>query len=686
MPRLSLSGTDRPFRRRLSLESLENRVCLSAGLPPAPPIDLTPPVETLWSAASGSLPLEETFRLESRPQAARTIYLDFNGHVTTGTAWNRSTGRDRLVSRAWSLDRDRTTWSADERRAVQRIWASVAEDFAPFDVNVTTRRPPVGDLRRSSPADDTWGVRVVIGTDPGVAPGSLGIAYVGSFGWSTDTPAFVFATEPNEVALAVSHEVGHTLGLRHDGTATSVYYTGANGWGPIMGNPLNQPVTQWSRGDYAGGNNREDDLAIMARSGLNLLPDDVGDTVATSAPLTRESTHRLVAAGRIGSPGDRDLFRFEGAAGPLRLNVEALPGNANLNVGLTLLDSGGTVIAAADPTGDLDASLRLTLPRTDTYTLIVDGTPLRESGVTTDYGSLGYYRVRADVPTPPVSGASPGLAPVTAQPSVVPSVSGASEPQATLLSTNRFESRRRRQISAGRPTTVVSSIYVRNLSGPLEDAVVRVNIEHTWVGDLELWLESPDGRRTLLSRRRGGNSDDAYVEFRADATASVKDATRLRGPLRPEQDLRRLRGIDPNGRWRLIVRDRAYRDGGQLRSWSLELKNRPPLRAERLASLSNDDSATARRPSSRPQSGRLRAASDHDHRRDDLAGDPAAARRVSVPGSDSDPVPESVRVRLRRRLAAVDAATRQLAGSDHGVGEPEDLLNWLSMRSSSRGT
>ncbi|MCB1958866.1 MAG: hypothetical protein KDG55_24590, partial [Rhodocyclaceae bacterium] len=34
------------------------------------------------------IPDEQTFLLHSRPGALRTIYLDFNGHTTTGTAWN----------------------------------------------------------------------------------------------------------------------------------------------------------------------------------------------------------------------------------------------------------------------------------------------------------------------------------------------------------------------------------------------------------------------------------------------------------------------------------------------------------------------------------------------------------------------------------------------------------------------
>ena len=35
-------------------------------------------------------PLIETFQLHSAPSASKTIFLDFDGHVTSGTLWNDS--------------------------------------------------------------------------------------------------------------------------------------------------------------------------------------------------------------------------------------------------------------------------------------------------------------------------------------------------------------------------------------------------------------------------------------------------------------------------------------------------------------------------------------------------------------------------------------------------------------------
>ena len=142
--------------------------------------------------------------------------------------------------------------------------------------------------------------------------------------------------------------MGHNGGLYHDGTSSLGYYeghgTGPTGWAPIMGvgyykqlvqvrsimpyhschsqhrcrctrptpprnhlkllrssSPMSTrhvpqvssqstscclPRVQWSRGEYAGANNKEDDFAVMNSNGLRLRTDDFGNTSATASALT----------------------------------------------------------------------------------------------------------------------------------------------------------------------------------------------------------------------------------------------------------------------------------------------------------------------------------------------------------------------------------------------------------------
>jgi hypothetical protein len=173
------------------------------------------------------------------------------------------------------------TFSTAELQRIQAIWQRVAEDYAPFDVNVTTEPP---SRRRAADAqlgtDQVFGTTVLITTR---APASTAAA---AAAWPTSAcsttpdyykPALVFYNQlggGNEkyVAEAISHEAGHNMGLQHDGTATVGYYqghgSGATGWAPIMGVGYYQALVQWSKGQYSGANNTQDDFSVMASNGL----------------------------------------------------------------------------------------------------------------------------------------------------------------------------------------------------------------------------------------------------------------------------------------------------------------------------------------------------------------------------------------------------------------------------------
>jgi len=246
--------------RDLRLEQFEDRVLLSItpyegddtyfvddlgkGYFVDPPWD---PASAPGGNASGSsnalarYPLSETFRLHSNPGASKVIYLDFDGHTTTGTNWNISYG-DPIVTPAYDFDGNVSSFSTAELQEIQDAWDLVSEDYRPFDVDVTTQDPGVEALRNTGAGDTAWGVRVVIGENTWYGPAG-GVAYVGSFDWDSDTPAFVFNVGFKGMAEAASHEAGHTVGLGHDGSTTlpppnDVYYpghgSGPTGWAPLF--------------------------------------------------------------------------------------------------------------------------------------------------------------------------------------------------------------------------------------------------------------------------------------------------------------------------------------------------------------------------------------------------------------------------------------------------------------------
>jgi len=139
-------------------------------------------------------PLEQTFRLHSRPGAKRTIYLNIVGATLTGTAWN-SSSRPSITALPFDLDGLPYSFSSAELQRIQYIWKRVAEDFSAFDVDVTTEPPPAERITRSSSSDDVFGTTVLMTKRAGVYDCSCGgVAYLTAFDDIGDfyKPALVF--------------------------------------------------------------------------------------------------------------------------------------------------------------------------------------------------------------------------------------------------------------------------------------------------------------------------------------------------------------------------------------------------------------------------------------------------------------------------------------------------------------
>ena len=367
-----------------------------------------------------ALRLLQTFHLHSLPSARHTIYLDFNGHTTTNTAWNKNYTADKaFTSPSYSVDAE-PSFSNVELTNIQDIWSRVAENFAPFDIDVTTEDPPINRLTKSGPTDLFWGTRVVIGGsyEQWYGEGSGGVAYRGSFNfiWEEDTPAFVFSDNtgkgsPSAVATAVSHEIGHTLGLAHDGqaaifgTATEYYKghgSGETSWAPIMGDGYDAQILQWSRGEYFFANNHEDDLAIItSKNGFGFRPDDYGNTL-TTATFVATPGGSAVFNGIITQQTDVDVVRFF-THDKLKVKITPKAPGASLDVVARIWDASGKQIAASNPTNMLSAAFDLMLPP-GFYSLAIRGTGKGTAydGYTA-YGSLGSYSVSVETnPQPPL--------------------------------------------------------------------------------------------------------------------------------------------------------------------------------------------------------------------------------------------------------------------------------------------
>ena len=127
------------------------------------------------------------------------------------------------------------------------------------------------------------------------------------------------------------------------------------------------------------------------------------------------------------------------------------------------------------------------------------------------------------------------------------------------------------------PAQVTDSLNVAGLEPELEGATVRLNIDHTWVGDVRIRLIAPNGQAIVLADQPGGflNDGDNFTDTNfTDDSVFVIDvgSPPYTGDFHPLEGLGLLNGIDPNGNWTLEVSDLfGPADDGVLKNWTLTL-------------------------------------------------------------------------------------------------------------------
>lgn len=333
-------------------------------------------------------------RLSSHPSATAVVFLDMDGHTVSGTSWNYN---GDIYCSGSGLDSTQIT----------TIFNRVAEDYRPFNVNITT------DSAKYLAAPVNMRMRVILTeTSAWYGSGAGGVAFVGSFTWGDDTPCFIFTALLNHnvknIAEAAAHEAGHTLGLYHQSTydsncvKTSDYNFGQGsgeiGWAPIMGVGYYQNLTLWNNGPNSFGcTNYQSDLDVLTTvNGFSYRADDYAGTfaAATNAPFTG---NRFSLNGIIERSGDQDMIKFTQPSFG-RFQLEAQPynvgtGNAgsDLDMQVTLYDASQTQLNIYNP-GTLLSSVVDTMLNAGTYYLKVEG---RGNMYAPNYASLGSYSLQA---------------------------------------------------------------------------------------------------------------------------------------------------------------------------------------------------------------------------------------------------------------------------------------------------
>jgi hypothetical protein len=333
-------------------------------------------------------------KLNSYPAATATIFLDFDGHYVQSTVWNNGNPIN-------------CTASGMTDPQIIEAFNRVAEDYRPFDINITT------DSTVFLAAPLSVRMRIIVTTTSSwYAAGYSGVAYSGSFSWGDDTPGFVFSdrlgpVNTKRIAETISHESGHTVSLAHQSkygatcnlmeTYSTGYGTGETGWAPIMGNSqgASKNFSNWNNGPTPDGCGFvEDNLyTIVTYNGFGYRTDDYTETLNSSTYTMPGNNFNV--NGVVTTNADKDAFKFtlnsnsnfHLTAAPF--SVAANSAGANLDVAFELYNSSATLIRTYDPLTTLSVTID-TILNAGTYYIKIFGAGNSNVGA---YGSLGSYSI-----------------------------------------------------------------------------------------------------------------------------------------------------------------------------------------------------------------------------------------------------------------------------------------------------
>ncbi|MCP4985826.1 MAG: hypothetical protein GY928_07100 [Colwellia sp.] len=306
---------------------------------------------------------EHVGQLESKPGSDYVIFLDTQNVMRDGVPYDVS------------------------KEFIWTTWQIVSASFSMFDVNVTTDRYVYNNAAPSKRGGATMYRQT----------GRSSCHF--AFGTSTFCTLYRENDAYGQGRIA-AHELGHLLHLRHDGGSPGgEYHQGLSKyqWVPVMGNiwwgnNWGQALYQWSKGEYSGASNRQDDFNEMGRF-LNLKLDDNPGTTA----LPVDFNGFVSKAGQIERNNDSDVFSFTitGDRGVIDLTIDRTEhiGGGMLDVQAYIRNSSGAVVAQSNKSVNRSASFKQSLAAGQ-YTLeITGGAEGSPRNGFSNYSSLGYYSV-----------------------------------------------------------------------------------------------------------------------------------------------------------------------------------------------------------------------------------------------------------------------------------------------------
>lgn len=189
--------------------------------------------------------------IEAKPISGYLIFVDHWGMVVENTMWN--------VYGPFTV-----THSGFAQAEIDQIDTLVRMHFKGFNIAVT------GSEQEFNRATEGKKIRISV-TEYNEWYGSNagGVAYLNSLFWTTPEMAFVFSKllgySVHNVAEAIAHEAGHTIGLRHQADCVNGVVINAYRVGPTMGNSYGSyPIGPWIDGTNSAACQWQTDSTFIA--------------------------------------------------------------------------------------------------------------------------------------------------------------------------------------------------------------------------------------------------------------------------------------------------------------------------------------------------------------------------------------------------------------------------------------
>ncbi|MBN1764506.1 MAG: choice-of-anchor D domain-containing protein [Sedimentisphaerales bacterium] len=300
--------------------------------------------------------------------SAFTLYLDFDGervYSQSGDFWLGSSFVDIPA-----YDLTMFGWAGSEQESINYIAEFVSQDYAPYNISVTTTQPTWGEYTTIYVGGtNDWfransGVIGVATYEPGNSDASnYGFAFSEELGVYQSSSSGSLLNFSEYLANLISHEAAHTFGANHVSDTSAI---------------MNPYLPVHPRRLCFGSDGKQDTQSLLgANLGYINGEDDYGDTYLTAQTISNYATIEGILENR----SDTDAFTFTAVAtGSMTIEIDTSI-YGNLDSYLTIRDSDLNIIDQNDDyDGQQDSLLEIDVVEGRQYTIEVSGYGQDSSG------------------------------------------------------------------------------------------------------------------------------------------------------------------------------------------------------------------------------------------------------------------------------------------------------------------